>query len=69
MDDDLIVEVDRDICVMAQNCSLQAPKTFTNDSDGIVVLGDPRASSAEELEAAEYNCPSGAIQLRRRARA
>lgn len=67
MDADFIVAVDRDLCVMASNCALQAPKTFSNDEDGIVVLGDPEASSVEELIAAEFECPSGAIQLRRRA--
>lgn len=66
MNDDLVVEVDRELCVMAQNCSLHAPKTFSNDDDGAVVLGDQSASSADELEAAEYNCPSGAIRLRRK---
>jgi ferredoxin len=63
--DAFVVEVDRDLCVMSQNCALHAPKTFSHDDDGIVVLGDPVASTAEELAKAEFECPSGAIQLRR----
>ena len=63
MGDDLVVDVDRDLCAMAGNCALHAPKTFSHDDDAIVVLGDPAASTADELTAAEYNCPSGAIQL------
>ena len=66
MDRDFVVEVDRDLCVMAENCSLHAPKTFGHDDDGIVVLGDTTASTAEELTKAEFECPSGAIQLRRK---
>jgi ferredoxin len=65
MERDFVVEVDRDLCVMAENCSLHAPKTFSHDDDGIVVLGDTTASTAEELVKAEFECPSGAIQLRR----
>ena len=65
MDRDFVVEADRDLCVMAGNCSLHAPKTFSHDDDGIVVLGDATVSTAEELAKAEYECPSGAIQLRR----
>ena len=64
MDGDF-VEADRDLCVMSGNCSLHAPKTFSHDEDGIVVLGDATASTAEELAKAEFECPSGAIQLRR----
>ena len=52
MDGDFLVEVDRDLCLMAENCSLHA-------------LGDATASTAEELVTAEFECPSGAIQLRR----
>lgn len=63
---DVVIEVDRDLCVMAENCSLHAPKTFSHDDDGVVVLGDPTASTAEELVKAELECPSGAIRLRRR---
>jgi ferredoxin len=65
MDYDFVVEMDRDLCVMAGSCSLHAPKTFSHDDDGIVVLGDPTVSTAEELATAEFECPSGAIQLRR----
>ena len=64
MDGEVIVEVDRELCVMSSNCALHAPQTFSSDDDGIVVLGDPSASTIEELEAAEYNCPSGAIGLK-----
>ena len=66
MDSDFVVEVDRDVCVMAENCSLHAPKTFSHDDDGLVVLGDQTASTVDELMKAEFACPSGAIQLRRR---
>jgi len=63
MDSHAVVEVDRDLCVTAGNCSLHAPKTFSNDDDGIVVLGDVAASAVDELAAPEYNCPSGSIRL------
>jgi ferredoxin len=64
MDRDMVVEVDRDLCVMTGSCALHAPKTFSHDDDGIVVLGDPAVSTSDELAAAEDNCPSGAIRLR-----
>ena len=64
-DSDFVVEVDRDLCVMAGSCSLHAPNTFSYDDNGVVVLGDPTASTEEELVKAEFECPSGAIQLRR----
>ncbi len=65
MDRDFVVEADRDLCVMAGNCSLHAPKTFSHDDDGIVVLGDATASTEEELGRAESERPSGALQRRR----
>jgi len=57
------VEVDRNVCIGAGNCSFFAPKTFDHDDDGIVVLVDAAASSPEELRDAQHNCPSGAIKL------
>ena len=65
MESDVVVEVDRGLCVMAGNCSVRAPKTFSNDDDVVVLLGDAAASTVDELAAAEYDCPSGAIRLRR----
>jgi ferredoxin len=58
------VEVNRDVCIGAGNCSLYAPRTFDHDDDGIVVLVDANASDIEELRLAEHNCPSEAIRLR-----
>lgn len=55
------VTVDRDMCMGAGNCAQAAPLSFDTDDDGIVVLLDPTASTADELAAAEQNCPAGAI--------
>jgi ferredoxin len=60
---DYRIEIDRDVCIGASTCSEFAPKTFSNDSDGLVILLDVSASSREEIEAAEQNCPSGAIRM------
>jgi ferredoxin len=58
------VEVDRGVCIGSGECLRLAPATFSQDDDGIVVLGDPEATDIEVLRAAERSCPSGAITVR-----
>lgn len=59
------IHVDPSVCIGAGNCVSAAPRTFELDEDGLVLLTDPDASSAEALDEAERNCPSGAIRLER----
>jgi ferredoxin len=58
------IEVDRDLCVGSGNCSLRAPRTFSQEEDGLVVVGDPAASTEDELREAEDQCPASVIRLR-----
>lgn len=62
----LRVEVDRDVCVGAGMCVLNAPNVFDQGTDdGLVVLRqpEPAESEARNVREAAHVCPSGAITL------
>ena len=61
-----VIEVDRDLCIGAQSCALIAPKTFSLDDQGkVLVLDGPHDDDATVIAAAE-SCPVRAIMLKRR---
>jgi ferredoxin len=60
----LVVTVDREACIGAQNCLYWAPGVFAIDDDGLaVVVGDPAAVTRDQLVAAERECPTHAIRV------
>lgn len=59
--------VDRDRCIGAGNCVMNAPELFDQDDDGIVVLlpaagGGAVPDGNAEAEWAVASCPSGALR-------
>ena len=61
------VTVHSEMCVASGNCSLVAPRVFANPAknDGFVELLDPSPPSTEweATRDAEFQCPSGTIQI------
>lgn len=58
--------IDRDLCVGAGQCVISAPDVFDQDeSDGMMILrdGHPPAEITDEIRAAAFRCPSGAVSL------
>lgn len=55
------------MCVASGNCGFVAPEVFSNpdENEGFAKLNDPSPpeSQREAVRAAEYLCPSKAIQL------
>jgi ferredoxin len=61
----LEVEIDRDVCMGSGHCVYEAPGVFDLDDEGVSVVADLSASSADEVIAAARKCPTGAITVRR----
>jgi ferredoxin len=60
----LKVEVDREICIGAEDCVRRAPSGFAMDeAEGVAVVTDPASVDEETLRAAALFCPSGAITV------
>ncbi len=59
------ITVDRDRCIGAGQCVLNAPDLFDQDDEGtVVVLEDQPSSDQEEAaRAAEHACPARVITL------
>ncbi|KOT39086.1 ferredoxin-1 [Streptomyces caelestis] len=59
------VTVDRERCVGAGQCALNAPEVFDQDEDGIVTLlvREPEEADADGARAAGDLCPSGSITV------
>jgi ferredoxin len=58
------VEVNRDVCIGAGMCVMNAPEVFDQDDDGIVVVLEPDVSAehAQAAARAVASCPSGALR-------
>lgn len=56
------IEVERDLCIGAENCTRVAGGAFELDRDGTVMTREPFEATDEELERAARGCPSGAIR-------
>lgn len=60
------VHVDRERCIGAGMCVMNAPEVFDQDEeDGRVLLlaAEPPADTHEAVRTAEATCPSGAITI------
>jgi ferredoxin len=55
------VVVDRERCMGAGVCELEAPEAFELDTDGVLQVHEPTDLAA--VETAVRACPTGALQL------
>lgn len=55
------VVVDRDLCMSAGVCELEAPEVFELDAGGVLQVGRPTDLTA--VETAVRACPTGALAL------
>jgi ferredoxin len=62
---DVKIMVDRDKCIGAGQCVLNAPGLFDQDEEGTVVVLDERPAAEQEPAArdAEHACPARVIIL------
>jgi ferredoxin len=62
---DVKIWVERDRCIGAGQCVLNAPELFDQDDEGTVVVLDERPSPEQEpaAHAAEHACPARVISL------
>ena len=58
------LEADRDVCIGAGMCVMNAEEVFDQDDDGIVVLLEVEvpAEHADAVTRAVASCPSGALR-------
>lgn len=59
------IEVDRDVCVSAGMCVLNAPGAFDQDDDGVVepLVAEVPAEQVDAVTRAVQVCPSGALRI------
>ena len=55
------IEVDRDLCIGSGDCVDTAPGVFELDDDGKAVVIDPDGASTDDVVEAGRNCPVTAI--------
>ena len=55
------VVVDREVCMSAGVCEMEAPEVFELDADGVLQVHQP--SDLAAVETAVRACPTGALQL------
>jgi ferredoxin len=55
------VVVDREVCMGAGVCEMEAPEVFELDPDGVLQVHEPVDLAA--VETAVRACPTGALQL------
>jgi ferredoxin len=55
------VVVDREVCMGAGVCEMEAPEVFELDADGVPQVHEPIDPAA--VETAVRACPTGALQL------
>jgi ferredoxin len=62
---DVKITTDRDRCIVAGQCVLNAPDLFDQDEEGTVVVLHERPSADQEpaARAAEHACPARVITL------
>ena len=56
------VVVDREVCMGAGVCEMEAPEVFELDADGVLQVREPTDLAA--VETAVRACPTGALELR-----
>ena len=59
------VVVDREVCMGAGVCEMEAPEVFELDADGVLQVHQPTDLAAVEtaVETAVRACPTGALAL------
>ena len=59
------VVVDREVCMGAGVCEMEAPEVFELDADGVLQVHEPAdpAAVSTAVETAVRACPTGALQL------
>jgi len=55
------VVVDREVCMSAGVCEMEAPEVFELDVDGVLQVRE--VADVSEVETAVRACPTGALQL------
>ena len=55
------VVVDREVCMSAGVCEMEAPEVFELDDDGVLQVRQP--ADPADVETAVRACPTGALQL------
>ena len=59
----IVVTVDRDACMGAQECMEVAPQAFRRDSDGKAAVHDATAAGVDAVLEAAHRCPNFAITV------
>jgi ferredoxin len=58
------VVVDREVCMSAGVCEMEAPEVFELDADGVLQVRQPAdVADIAGVETAVRACPTGALQL------
>ncbi len=57
------ITIDREACIGASACVAAAGKTFALDAEGKSTVVNAQGDSLEKLQAAEAECPTGAIRV------
>ncbi len=62
----IVIHIDRELCIGAQNCVHWAPAVFAIDDEGLacIVADDAEPWAAQVVEAA-HDCPTNAIVVTR----
>jgi ferredoxin len=60
---DLVVRIDRTLCVGFGDCVREGAEAFVLDEDGIAVFSAPEAVSRDELLQACESCPVDALTV------
>lgn len=60
---DLLVRIDRELCVGFGDCVTEAPEAFQLDAEGLAVFVDPSRAERERLLRACDACPVDAITV------
>jgi ferredoxin len=60
---EVLVQVDHELCVGFAECVAVAPQVFALNEDGLAVVVDPDAVDLDALEEAAEVCPVSAILL------
>lgn len=63
---DLEVVIDRERCIGSQNCVHHLPAMFEIDDEGLAVTIPQGEASAAELDLVVRDCPTEAIQVRKK---
>jgi ferredoxin len=61
---ELHIDIDRELCLGAQNCKHIAPAVFAIDDEGLATVISHDAVHHDAVAAAVESCPAGAIALR-----